>query len=279
MKQLILLFSVIIWFSACDPKKKSEGKAAKETAVQKQIFSYNLGRPDEKFILPQKLAEISGLSYSNDGQLYCVNDEQGKIFVYSTTEKDIIKTIDFGKNGDYEGIEIVDNTVYVLNSDGKIKAIDLATEKSKNIDCSQKEVLEYEGLGYDSDKNSLLLAAKEMKGNKKIYEYNLSSESMKVRFIIPESFIDANSDKKEFKPSGIAVHPISKEIYIMASAGKKLIVISAGNEKIKQYNLDNQLFAQPEGICFSPNGELFVSSEGKGGSGYILKFNSIQTSL
>jgi uncharacterized protein YjiK len=273
MRGLILIFSIIICFSSCDPKRKNEEKST-ETAVQKQVFTYNLNRPDEKYILPEKLTEISGLSYSNIGQLYCVNDEQGKIFVYSTTEKEIIKTIDFGKNGDYEGIEIVENKVYVLSSDGKIKVIDLANEETKNIDCSQKEVLEYEGLAYDSDRNSLLLAAKEMKGNKRVYEYNLSSESMKVKYIIPDSFIEANSDKKEFKPSGIAVHPISKEIYILASAGKKLIVITQENGKVKQYNLDNQLFAQPEGICFSPTGELFISSEGKGGSGYILKFDA-----
>lgn len=278
MRALLLIFSIIIWFSSCDPKKKNSENST-ETTVQEKVFSYNLNSPNEKYVLPQKLTEISGLSYSNDGQLYCVNDEQGKIFVYSITEKDIIKTIDFGKDGDYEGIEIVNNIVYVLKSDGKIKAIDLATEEAKNIDCSQKEVLEYEGLTYDQNTNSLLLAAKEMKGNKKIYEYDLSSEIMKVRYIIPESFIDANSDKKEFKPSGIAVHPISKEIYILASAGKKLIVMSDENKKIKQYNLDNQLFAQPEGICFGFNGELFISSEGKGGSGYILRFDSIQTNL
>lgn len=278
MRALLLIFSIIICFSSCDPKKKNSENST-ETAVQEKVFSYNLNSPNEKYVLPQKLTEISGLSYSNDGQLYCVNDEQGKIFVYSITEKKIIKTIDFGKDGDYEGIEIVNNIVYVLKSDGKIKAIDLATEEAKNIDCSQKEVLEYEGLAYDQNTNSLLLAVKEMKGNKKIYEYDLSSEIMKVRYIIPESFIDANSDKKEFKPSGIAVHPISKEIYILASAGKKLIVMSYENKKIKQHNLDNQLFAQPEGICFGFNGELFISSEGKGGSGYILRFESIQTNL
>ena len=279
MRALILIFSIIFFLSSCNPKKKTEEKSTAETAVQKQVFSYNLNSFNEKYVLPEKLTEISGLSYSNNGQLFCVNDEQGKIFVYSITDKDIIKTIDFGKDGDYEGIEIVGNTVYVLNSDGRIKAIDLSTEKTINIDCSQKEVLEYEGLAYDQDKNSLLLAVKEMKGSKRIYEYNLSSESMKVRYIIPDTFIDANSDKKEFKPSGIAVHPISKEIYILASAGKKLMVISTENEKVNQYNLDNQLFAQPEGICFSPNGELFISSEGKGGSGYILRFDGIQTNL
>ena len=37
--------------------------------------------------------------------------------------------------------------------------------------------------------------------------------------------------------------------------------------------LDEKLFRQPEGICFSPEGDMYISNEGQGGKGYILKFN------
>jgi uncharacterized protein YjiK len=36
--------------------------------------------------------------------------------------------------------------------------------------------------------------------------------------------------------------------------------------------LDKELLPQPEGICFSPDGIMFISSEGKGGKGRILVF-------
>ena len=36
--------------------------------------------------------------------------------------------------------------------------------------------------------------------------------------------------------------------------------------------LDPNEFRQPEGICFSPSGDMFISSEGQGGKGYILEF-------
>jgi sugar lactone lactonase YvrE len=41
-------------------------------------------------------------------------------------------------------------------------------------------------------------------------------------------------------------------------------------------NLKNSIFRQPEGICFSPDGEiLFISNEGKNKKGNILVFNKV----
>jgi sugar lactone lactonase YvrE len=36
--------------------------------------------------------------------------------------------------------------------------------------------------------------------------------------------------------------------------------------------LNRKLFPQPEGICFSPDGKLFISTEGKGQPGKIMLF-------
>jgi len=33
------------------------------------------------------------------------------------------------------------------------------------------------------------------------------------------------------------------------------------------------IFPQPEGICFSPDGKLFIASEGAGRGGTILEFD------
>lgn len=269
---LIILF--LFWFLKGKSKKdhKGKGDTKNDFLNLNKKGDYNLNSASETYILPNKLAEISGLSYYNENELYCVNDERGKIFVYNLNDKEITNTIEFGNDGDYEGIEVVGNTVFVMSSVGKIKAINLATEETKTINCTRPEVAEYEGLAYDMQRNSLLLAAKEMRGDKKVYEYNLSNKSLDSKYSIPSEFIEANNDGNEFKPSGIAVHPVSNEIYILASAGKKLLVIDKNNNKICQYNLDKELFKQPEGICFSPDGNLFISSEGKGGNGYILMF-------
>ena len=75
-----------------------------------------------------------------------------------------------------------------------------------------------------------------------------------------------------FQPSGIAIHPIDGEIYIISSVGKLLIILDRRGKVLEVKALDPKIFRQPEGICFSPAGDMFISSEGQGGKGYILKF-------
>ena len=62
-------------------------------------------------------------------------------------------------------------------------------------------------------------------------------------------------------------------MYIIASQGKKLLVLAEDGHKKAIIDLDPSLYTQPEGICFTHQGELFISSEGNGKSGYILQFS------
>ncbi|MES2796819.1 MAG: SdiA-regulated domain-containing protein [Bacteroidota bacterium] len=272
MNRLIILLSIFsLIVISCEPQKNKSEKI--ETSKEKEIvFAYNLNEPSQKFILPNKLSEISGLSYYSENMLVCINDELGIIYHYDLEKEEISKTIDFGKNGDYEGVEMVDGLTYVLNSTGKITVVNVEGEIIETIDCSLKQVSEYEGIGFEALTNSLLLAAKEERGEKKIYSYNLNDHSYQVKFTLPKSMIESNGTGKEFKPSGIAVNPQTGDIYVLASTGKKIMVLNNKGEKKTQYNLDSELFRQPEGICFSPEGDLFIASEGRGVKGYVLKF-------
>ena len=75
-----------------------------------------------------------------------------------------------------------------------------------------------------------------------------------------------------FQPSGIAIHPLTGEIFIISSVGKLLIILDRYGKVLDVKELDPVIFRQPEGICFSPEGEMYISNEGQGGEGYVLKF-------
>lgn len=275
MKKFKILLLCVTLFYACEPQKKK--KEQRETTTFENInLPYDFENPTEKFELPDKLKEISGLSYYKNNQLVCVNDEQGEVFIYDIQEKKIVDKIPFGKDGDYEGVEVVGDEVFVLKSNGKLKGFKIGEAFEREIDCSKPEVIEYEGLGYDPKSKYLLLVAKErtrdVDEKKMIYAYDFDRKILFKHIAIPEEQVRDEANGKNFKPSGIAVHPKTGQIFVIASNGKKLLVLSEKGQKEALISLNSTMYQQPEGICFSANGDLFISSEGKEGKGYILRF-------
>ena len=76
-----------------------------------------------------------------------------------------------------------------------------------------------------------------------------------------------------FSPSGIAIHPITKNIFIISSVGKMVVEFTSEGKLQKIYSLNYSYFKQPEGISFDEKGNLYISNEAKGGKANILKFN------
>jgi uncharacterized protein YjiK len=105
-----------------------------------------------------------------------------------------------------------------------------------------------------------------------VYAYNFDRKVLFKHISIPQEQVTDDANGKDFRPSGIAVHPKTGQIFILASDGKKLLILSEQGQKEALVSLNPKIYRQPEGICFSPNGDLFISSEGKKGDGYILRF-------
>lgn len=163
-----------------------------------------------------------------------------------------------------------------MKSNGKLKGFKIGEAFEREIDCSKPEVIEYEGLGYDPKSKYLLLVAKErtkdVDEKKMIYAYDFDRKILFKHIAIPEEQVRDEANGKNFKPSGIAVHPKTGQIFVIASSGKKLLVLSEKGQKEALISLNSTMYQQPEGICFSANSDLFISSEGKEGKGYILRF-------
>lgn len=270
-----LLIGIAWLLMSCGTSSTKDEKPETKTLEPDFKLPYQLTAPDERYTLPKQLEEISGLSYYKDDKLLCVQDEEAIVFVYDTKKKSITDEYGFGGYGDFEGIEYVNDDIYVLESNGNLFRF---KPESKDIGRTKTDLpkkTEVEGLGYDPKTKRLLIAVKNggPSSAKAVYSFDLLNKAVfKDMSLNDEQLEAAGIDPKTYKPSGIAVHPITGEWYILTSAGKRLVITNRQAKIRYSEPLDPKQFRQPEGICFAPNGDLFIASEGDGNKGYILKF-------
>jgi uncharacterized protein YjiK len=86
------------------------------------------------------------------------------------------------------------------------------------------------------------------------------------------AYIDESKGDLSFQPSGIAVHPKSGDLYILAAVGNLVMIFSREGKTLAMVELKSKHHPQPEGICFDPEGTLYIANEGDGGDGTILEF-------
>lgn len=297
-----LCLIVVFVFSSCAGQAtEGESKQPPSKPVLPTImnpFPYLLTNPDTIYTLPARLYEVSGLSFRQEGELSMIEDERGILYIYDFNKGEITYKKRFAKDDDYEGIEIVGDKLYALKSDGDVFEVqDYYSEniKTRKFETAMREANDTEGLGYDPVNQQLLITCKALpylkkkqyKGSKAIYAFDLAGDSLITVPVILiekdkivayfESQLPADQKgsvkKVTFNPSAIAVHPILDEIYVLASTGKLLISINRKGEIRNAFHLDSQLFKHPEGICFSPDGTLFISNEGDAGRPNLLQFS------
>jgi uncharacterized protein YjiK len=280
---------------SCDQQKKNNVD-----------FPYDLSIENHSSNLPNSLREISGVAWDNERSFYCINDEKGIVYHYDIDKGKIDRKLDFGKNKDYEDLALIGNTLFILESNGNIFQFDIPKKKKKakvdalKIETALDQSFDAEGLCYDQKSNALLIACKakagkgdQFKNKKAIYKFDLQSNTFSKE---PEYLIDLDQIRKmkrvgktqatydkfmekigenniTFNPSAIAIHPLTDDIYIIASSGKTLLVMNRKGEPKKALHLDAKTFKQPEGLTFDNDGNMYISNEGRNGKANIKIFN------
>jgi len=237
---------------------------------------YRLYASDDIRNLPKALQEVSGLSYIHENQIACVQDEAGIIYIYDWEKDKITKKVDFQVFDDFEGVEIVNGNGYALTSKGDLYEIPNLNEQPILHKVKMPKPPNFEGLGYNEASKQLLLVPKEelTKGKMLIFQYDIEKQLLnpkpwieisnsQLRIYFESHQIKYKIKKKfPFSPSGIATHPITKNIYIVADVGKTLAILSPTGKILHVEKLNKKLFPKPEGITFFPNGDMVISSEG-----------------
>ncbi|MBL7914212.1 MAG: SdiA-regulated domain-containing protein, partial [Bacteroidia bacterium] len=76
-----------------------------------------------------------------------------------------------------------------------------------------------------------------------------------------------------FRPSSLAVHPLTDEIYIISAADFMLVVMDRNGSIVHIKPLDKQVYPKAEGITFLKDGTMIITSEAGGKFPYLNVIN------
>ena len=285
---LVLVASISIGTNACATKP----------------CGYDLTSPNAIYTLPATLQEISALAYVNPETFICIEDEHGVLYTFNPTTSLIATQKTFGAEGDYEGIARVDQSMYVLRSDGRLFEVSGYSSKAPQVKVYETHIpaKDSEGLCYDATRHRLLIAAKsgsgdgaEFKDKRMVYAFDLKTMRMRpdpvftlhmqdiTRLALNAGIAPPHQKKPkkrgaaspplvELRPSAIGVHPITGQLYLLSASSHLLLVCDIDGTVQHVELLDPELFNKAEGLTFNEKGDLFISNEGQDKPATILRF-------
>ncbi|HEY0354706.1 MAG TPA: SdiA-regulated domain-containing protein [Flavisolibacter sp.] len=226
------------------------------------------------------LNEISGISYnSNDSTLLAISDSKRKVFEINFKKqrlRDYTKDI-IDADQDIEDIVNMETSLFLLSSKGLLYEIPLNgsdTSEVKKHPFWSEGKNDFESLYHDPGANGLILLCKSCADDKgeqrrSAYRFDLSTRSFDttVHYSISTAEIKTlvKDEDAKFDPSAAAIHPLEKKLYILSSAGQLLVIADTGGKPLQVYRLNPDEHPQAEGIAFAPNGDMYISNEGKYG--------------
>ncbi len=233
-----------------------------------------------KWELPFQLTEISGISWLSKNRFACIQDEEGKIFIYNVASRKIEKEIYFAPPADFEGIAIAGSTAYILHASGKIFELKKYLSDSPTLiiyETFKPGKQNIEGLCYDRKQRRLLMAVKNNDpsgtAEKNIYAFDIATHKLVDTPLYTIGHGNALlKDEPMMQPSDLAVHPRTGDIYILDGERPRLLIMETNGNFKKLYQLAGPSFILPEGISFNRRGEMFICNEGRSsGVGNILQ--------
>lgn len=255
-------------------------------------FPYMIDQPAQRVELFDSLEEVSGMVWLSDQRLALVQDEEGLIFEFDLQSQRVVSVRPFGPRGDYEGMALSDSVIYVLESNGFLHALSLRSGNTLPIQrLNLPKSCDAEGVVWDGATQRFLITCKEPTGSgsgkkylRQVFAYQPAAKSattLAAAYDLRQlAAYDANfpigkkpfraDQKRSFMPSGIAIHPLTQDRYILSATGQVLMVVDTQEVLRAMVRLPKKVYPQAEGICFAPNGDLFISSEGRGNEATLM---------
>jgi uncharacterized protein YjiK len=232
---------------------------------------YDLSSP-KVLDLPESLDEISGIAYyPKDTSVFAIIDEDGFLFKIPLRNPKAVRQWNFDKKRDFEELVLIDSVFYVLVSNGNIETIrfngdKIETDRS-DFSGESKKVNEFEAMYLDNDSSLVMLCKSCDQDPKKSfssfkYRYADTSKTYAPHVTFDMTVLESKLNvDKHLKASAAAMHPLNGDIYIISSIQQLLVITSNKGEFKELYKLNPAIYKQPEGLTFTPDGDLIISNE------------------
>jgi uncharacterized protein YjiK len=236
----------------------------------------DIGAPLARWELPGTLGEISGLALLPEGRLLAHDDERARIAVIDPRIGVVQKEFyvgDRGTKGDFEGIAVVGDTIYLMTSRGVLFAFregdDHGSVPYVMHDTKLGKECEFEGLVHDPTTHELVMPCKHLgdarlKDNLVLYRLALplSKSSTITRLTIPIEQLRATHPWKGLHPSDITRDPVTGHYVLVAAAERALIEITPDGGVVRAVPLPDG-HEQTEGVAITTDSVLIISDEAR----------------
>jgi uncharacterized protein YjiK len=235
---------------------------------------YDLNYP-AKLNLVEALGEISGISfYPKDSSVFAISDESGYLYKIHLNKRFITEQWRFDKKRDYEDVVQHDSSFYVLESNGNIEKLNFAlrgdtvSTRRTIFPGNNEKKNEFESLYYDDEYKGFVMICKDCEDD--TYDFTTARMYDPVTDKYTQSIfrIDLHPiaervgvENLKFRPSAAAVHPITGDVWVLSSTNELIVVMDRKGTMKDVYTLNPLIFNQPEGIAFTPSGDLLVANE------------------
>lgn len=244
------------------------------------LAGFAAGDTAERWKLPRRLQEVSGIAMSVDGRIFIHNDEKAIIYEFDSVSGDISSILKIGDpalRDDFEGLAIIDSDFYLLTSSGYLHKVQdglslhEAVVSSQVFDTGLADICEAEGLS--SHNRKLFIVCKTNyndvdKDHLLIYRFDPGTQLTYLFLRIAYSELGF----LKVSASGLAVK--DNRIYVVAASQRLLLVITHQGEFLEHRWLAKKYHRQTEGIGVTDEGVLILADEG-GKRGRITVYASI----
>ena len=277
-----LLLGAIALPGACKSsaeKARIEATAlkAREQRLQARLAkveeSQSLDEPVAMWIMPEGLAEISGIALTADGRLLAHDDEIARVFEIDPRRGQVKKSFMLGNglHGDFEGITVVGPDLYMILSNGRLYRFREGDNHTRvpytTFDTHLGKECEFEGVAYEKDSARLVMPCKNvhvkhLDDEVVIYRWKIGSrDSTGISMMtVPVSEVAGTNKWKKFRPSDITIDPATGNYVIISSLEKGYVVMTPSGDVLRSGDLPGK-HPQAEGVAITSDDILIISDE------------------